>query len=207
MIKNIIWDFDGTLFDTYPAIVQAILDVLEEKYAIKYDADRVLDMVKKTIDYCIDQISREHKLDKENIRKDIRHQYYEVSAIEEKPFPGVKEVCHCVFENGYNLLVTHREYSSLTRMLEKYNLVSFFHEIISSDDEYPLKPDPTSFNFLINKYNLVKSETLGIGDRVLDIEAAHAAGIPSCYFNPDSKALKLATFNIHQIDELFTMLN
>ena len=103
MIKNIIWDFDGTLFDTYPAIVQAILDVLEEKYAIKYDADRVLDMVKKTTYYCIDQISREYKLDKDNIGEEIRQQYYEVSAIEQKPFPGVKEVCRCVFEKGYNM--------------------------------------------------------------------------------------------------------
>ena len=107
----------------------------------------------------------------------------------------------------YNLLVTHRDYSSLKRMLEKYGLISFIHEIISSDDGYPPKPDPKSFNFLINKYKLVKSETLGIGDRVLDIEAAHAAGIPSCYFNTNSKELKLATFNIHQIDELFNMLN
>lgn len=30
MIKNIIWDLDGTMFDTYPAIVYAIGESLEE---------------------------------------------------------------------------------------------------------------------------------------------------------------------------------
>ncbi|HLC34671.1 MAG TPA: hypothetical protein VJJ70_06710, partial [Anaerolineales bacterium] len=29
MIRNVIWDVDGTLFDTYPSIVRAFLDAAE----------------------------------------------------------------------------------------------------------------------------------------------------------------------------------
>ena len=74
-------------------------------------------------------------------------------------------------------------------------------------DGFPQKPDPTSFSFLIDKYDLVKRETIGIGDREIDVIAALAAGIPSCYFSADSKELNIATFNIHQINELFEILN
>lgn len=37
-IKNYIWDFDGTLFDTYPVMLDALQQTIV-KHGIQYDAD------------------------------------------------------------------------------------------------------------------------------------------------------------------------
>jgi phosphoglycolate phosphatase-like HAD superfamily hydrolase len=36
VIKHIIWDFDGTLFDTYSAIVYSFVEVLRREFNLNY---------------------------------------------------------------------------------------------------------------------------------------------------------------------------
>lgn len=49
--------------------------------------------------------------------------------------------------------------------------------VISHDDGFPRKPDPSAFLTLIERHHLPREETLTIGDRELDILAAQAAGV------------------------------
>ena len=77
---------------------------------------------------------------------------------------------------------------------------------MSSDANFPLKPDPASFNYIIDKYKLKKEETLGVGDRILDIEAANSAGIKSCFFAPEGSRIGVATYNISKMTDLLKIL-
>ncbi|MEJ2252240.1 MAG: HAD-IA family hydrolase [Candidatus Lokiarchaeota archaeon] len=91
--------------------------------------------------------------------------------------------------------------------LLKYNALSnYFEEIITREDEFPKKPDPESFLYIINKYKLPKEKVLAIGDRELDIKAAHSTNIKSCFFNPKGKTHELADFNIKDLTELERIL-
>lgn len=45
MYKHIIWDFDGTLFDSYPVMVKAALTVLEEQ-GIYESYDKIMSLMK-----------------------------------------------------------------------------------------------------------------------------------------------------------------
>jgi len=92
------------------------------------------------------------------------------------------------------------------KSLDKYGLQRYFREIISGNDDFPKKPDPSSFDYLIAKYHLVKHETLGVGDRDLDVKAAVNAGITSCYFNLDGVEMDIATYNIRSINDLLLLL-
>ena len=80
--------------------------------------------------------------------------------------------------------------------------MDYFTKLIAGDNGYPRKPDPTTFLYLLNEYNLVKNEVMAVGDRDLDIQAAKNAGIKSCYFNPDRETHPDADFQVHQLFEI-----
>ena len=59
--KNIIWDVDGTLFNTYPAIVAAFKAVLAEKGIIA-DAEWIMRLAMQSIGHCVVTLAKEYHL-------------------------------------------------------------------------------------------------------------------------------------------------
>ena len=182
MIKHIIWDFDGTLFDTYPAIRRAFQQALAE---MGHDMPQSMfdPLIKVNMDYCIKNISALFHVDPESYLAGFRLKYERIKAEESPPFPGVLEICQAVIDSGgQNFIVTHRSRVTGERLLEFHQMVNLFTDAIFRDDGFPLKPDPAMFDHLIQKYGLNKNETLAIGDRALDIAAGKAAGIQTALF-------------------------
>ena len=56
MIKDVIWDFDGTLFDTYPAIAGVFLESLES-FGISEDRRDVLKLLHQSLSDTYDYFS------------------------------------------------------------------------------------------------------------------------------------------------------
>ena len=83
---------------------------------------------------------------------------------------------------GLNLIVTHRRRAGLDQLLTTHGLADHFTDIISHDDRYPRKPEPDAFSTLIERHRLPRGETLAVGDRDIDILAAHAAGLAAAHF-------------------------
>lgn len=182
MIGSIIWDVDGTLFDTYPAIAksyhQAVTDLGGD-----VPLDWIMQAARVTMSHCVALLSERCQLDKaELVRKsDI---YYEQIPFEEQPpFPGVVEICRYIRSNGgKNLIVTHRGRRSVDGLLAAHNMTDLFSGCITRDDGYPRKPDPAAFTATVNLHQLDLSETINVGDREIDILAGQGAGIFSCLF-------------------------
>ncbi len=204
--RNLIWDFDGTLFDTYPDITRAFIDVLKKDYGVEYDYEKAFSLAKASISFCIENLADEFNIDREEFSEKYKERYFGELTFKDKPFEGVEEVLEYVSARGENFLITHRGYESLNEFLTRNDFNKYFIEIVTFDANFPLKPDPTSFNYIIDKYKLKKEETLGVGDRILDIEAAHASGIKSCFFDPNSSKIGIATYNIHKMKDLLKIL-
>jgi HAD superfamily hydrolase (TIGR01549 family) len=204
--RNLIWDFDGTLFDTYPEITRTFIDVLKKDYGVEYDYNQAYSIAKTSISLCIESLADEFDIDREEFYENYKKRYFGELTFEDKPFEGVEEVLEYTSERGGNFLITHRGFESLNEFLIRHNFNKYFIEIVTSDAKFPLKPDPTSFNYIIDKYKLSKEETLGVGDRILDIEAAHAAGIKSCFFDPGGSKIGVATYNISKMKDLLKIL-
>jgi len=182
MIKHIIWDFDGTLFDTYPGITLAAQQALAEM-GIDMPQTMFDPLVKVNLDYCVEQISTLFNVDPESYLAGFRLKYGSLSAETSPPFPGVLEICQAVIDGGgQNFIVTHRSRAGGEEILRFHQMQDLFKDAIYRDDGFPLKPDPAMFEHLIEKYNLKKEETLAVGDRALDIEAGRAAGIQTALF-------------------------
>jgi HAD superfamily hydrolase (TIGR01549 family) len=204
--RNLIWDFDGTLFDTYPEITKAFIDVLKKDYSINYGYKQAYSLAKSSITFCIESLADEFNIDREEFYENFKKRYFGEMTFEEKPFEGVEEVLEYVSARGGNFLITHRGSESLNEFLIRNDFKKYFIEIVSSDANFPFKPDPASFNYIIDKYKLLKEETLGVGDRILDIEAANSAGIKSCFFDPGGSKIGVATYNISKMKDLLKIL-
>jgi HAD superfamily hydrolase (TIGR01549 family) len=204
--RNLIWDFDGTLFDTYPEITRAFIDVLKKDYGIEYDYEKAYSLAKASINFCIESLADEFNIDREEFCENYKKRYFGELTYEGNPFEDVKEVLEFVLKKGENFLITHRDSESLNEFLKRNDFNKYFTEIVSADANFPLKPDPSSFNYIIDKYKLKKEETLGVGDRILDIEAARNAGIKSCFFDPNSSKIGIATYNINKMKDLLKIL-
>ena len=50
MIRNLIWDFDGTLFDTYPVSGGNFQRCIEKAYGVNEDVDEIMAKMKNSFD-------------------------------------------------------------------------------------------------------------------------------------------------------------
>jgi len=76
-------------------------------------------------------------------------------------------------------------------------------DIVSSQQGYPSKPDPSMALAALSKHSLNPDETLLIGDRERDILAGHAAGIQTCLFGKNNPSINVDI----QISEYHSLLD
>jgi phosphoglycolate phosphatase-like HAD superfamily hydrolase len=182
MIRNLIWDLDGTLLDTYPTMTQAFVAALAD-LGQTVDPARVDSLARQSLGYCAEVLAGETGINPEEIANRFAEHYSEVPLAQQPPFPGVVEVCRCIFtRGGMNAIITHRGRESAWRLLQEHRLDTYFADILGHEDGYPRKPDPAVFTAMVQKHHLKPEETLAIGDREIDILAGKAAGLQTCLF-------------------------
>lgn len=177
MIRNIIWDTDGILFDTLPAVTFAICQTLNEMgYAAALNW--VDELARKSLDYCVDTLAARFKLDPALLRRRSAEYYRQIPPERQPPFPDALDVCRWIAAHGgLNLIATARSIASTHLLLEAHHISALFGEIFSTEQGYPCKPDPAILVAAVEKYILDPAETLLICRRESDFLAAQAAGI------------------------------
>jgi phosphoglycolate phosphatase-like HAD superfamily hydrolase len=181
-IRHILWDVDGTLFDTYPAISAAILAALAEQHA-SIDRSIVTRMAMTSLGSTLPDLAKRFKLDYERLY--VRYEFFLAGTPlgSQRPFPSIRPLLNQIIRGGgMNLIATHRRPDSLIPLLKYHRLRTQFADILTCSDGYPRKPDPAMFNELIARHAIKPKETLAIGDRDLDIQAGKAAGVMTALF-------------------------
>lgn len=202
---QIFWDFDGTLFDTYPAIAQAFQDILREELALSVEYDEIYDRMKVTVRDALNYYRELYDISDSMIER------FEARRIvlEEKsnPYEGVAELLSSLKHRGVkHYLYTHRDLSA-KRMLTKHSLSQYFDLMITAEDGFPFKPSPEALLAIMKRYDMAKEESLMVGDREIDVKAAVNAGIDSCLISasPSAKASE-ADFVVPDMEALSRLL-
>ncbi|MDX9953977.1 MAG: HAD-IA family hydrolase [Anaerolineae bacterium] len=182
VIHNIIWDAGGTLFDTYPGMVQSFACALHE-HGVHIPETRILELARQSTQDAITTLAREGALEVTAFEAAFRRRYNAVIPENQLPFPGVIEVLAAICaQGGQNLIVTHRRRDSLDALLDAHNMRAYFSDRITAEDPFPRKPDPAALNEMVKRHALDRATTLLIGDRALDLDAGRAAGLRTCLF-------------------------
>ncbi len=203
MAKNILWDVDGTLFDTYPAITYAISKSLNEM-GLSIAMNVIDGLARQSLNLCVETLSQRFKLDPDLLHRRFAESYQTVDPANQLPFPGVCEVCGLIHaRGGLNIAVTHRDVRSTQRLLSAYALAPFFSDIFSVEQGYPRKPDPAMVLAALEIHALNPDQTLLVGDRDTDIQAGRTAGLKTCLFGQAGPA-DLADFQIESYAQLLS---
>ena len=182
MLRAVIWDFDGTICDTYPAIAHAVNTALAHFGAVATLA-RITDLASISLERCIRTLAEDFALPYDQLNAAFIATYQHVQPTDQPPFPGMHDLCQRLANAGiHNCIVTHRRRASLDILLATHDLRTLFTHIITADDAFPRKPAPDALLHLLAAYAIAPSDALVIGDRDLDIRAGQAAGIPTCLF-------------------------
>ena len=76
---------------------------------------------------------------------------------------------------GLNLVATHRDRTSAENLL--HALAVQTDDLVCAPDGLARKPNPQMNQILIKRHELDPTNVIAIGDRTIDVKAAHAAGI------------------------------
>jgi len=172
-----LWDFDGTLFDSYPLVAEAFSRIMTEE-GIPHDRDELFEVLTVTFG----ETKKVYGLSNEVYRRcvDLSHSWSLRPAV--TLFPGTAAVLRAICENGgRNYLYTHRNRTAWT-YLRLFGLEKYFAGGVDATMQFPPKPAPDAVNFICSRYGLDKEQTVMIGDREIDVLAGINAGTAGCLF-------------------------
>lgn len=208
MFRHIFWDMGGTMFDTYPQVDAMLARVVRERAAGgEVSALEVAELTRRSTRTAIIELSARFKIPPEVFR--AAEAELKARWVTDPPpvMPGLAAVMRVVHERGgLNLVVTHRDRASAMSLLDARGVR--VDDLICPEDGFARKPDPAMYRELINRHGLDPAQCLGVGDRPLDAQAAHAAGVsaamvitPNLQLDPGP-----SEFRIAHLSELITIL-
>ena len=176
MGRAYIWDLDGTLLDSYAAIVDGVYDAYKgfdvildkneiHEYVIKYSVNAYIEKMEAVTGLSFSLVKSRYS-ELEESKNGM------ITCME-----GAEDILKVLKDRGdEHFVFTHRGFSS-GPILERLGLLKYFTEVVSVARGFKRKPDPDAINFLLDKYKLDKDNTCYVGDRTLDMDCAHNAGI------------------------------
>lgn len=180
---GMLFDLDGTLVDTAPDMIGTVNDLRVEHGLATLPADVLrphvshgaVAMIRASFD-----LTDEHP-GFELLRQTFLSHYASRLADESRPFPGILDVLNSLEQQQRPWGVVTNKPSYLTDpLLEQLGLSDRAAVVISGDTLARAKPDPLPLTTACQRIQLAPADVLYIGDAERDIQAAKAAGNPSC---------------------------
>lgn len=178
MIKAVLFDFDGTLADTYDAWYSLMNGVLKEMNYEEISTEEFESKCwGKKITECFEIL----------VGKDNAQEAYTI-ALEKssdsfskiRVFEESKHVLSQIHESGYKIaLVSNTMSPFLKPMVEVSGLGEYFNLVIGADSVENPKPSPDIIEYTLKEMKIGKEEAIFVGDTVYDSQSARSAGIQS----------------------------
>lgn len=204
MIKNIIWDFDGTLCNSYPQIAGTFKDILEENN-IDIAYKKILKGMKKnSAGSYITNICTKYNLNRDEIYLEQSRKVDKNIEKNSKLYKNTVQSIKKLKERGINsYILSHQKKDIIFKILKKYNIEKEFLDVVTPEEGFKRKPSDEMFVELINRNNIDPKKTLNIGDRILDHMPAKKLKMKTCYYDEDNLNEKFETdFKIKKMTEV-----
>lgn len=180
--KDAIWDFDGTLFDTYPHIAKTLCEALKG-LGCEAPYEEALALMSITFGHGFKIYADKLGLTSDEVKAAYRAAEARLGWVDTAtPFPYVEEALQFIIDNGgRNFVFTHKG-ASVNDHLARFDFARYFVDVVSLDSSMKLKPSPDGNLYIMNKHAVAPETAIGIGDRDIDMGAARNSGIASCLF-------------------------
>lgn len=177
----IVFDLDGTLVDTLPAIAAACNGVLDEiglpthptEAYRRFAGDGATMLIRRATGHRFDD-------DPERLSDLVRMFRERDEKTDEElahPYEGVASTLAGLLERDVPLaILSNKEHAEAVALVEKRFGMEPFVNVLGHDGRFPLKPDPESLLHLIKEARTVPARTIYVGDTDTDMRTGRAAG-------------------------------
>ena len=202
MKPTFIWDLDGTLLDSYAAILAGIQETYEQ-FDIPFDREAIKAFILKySVKDLLMRDAATYGLDSQELNR-VRATSLKEKNTQIPLMDGAREILAWTAEEGIqNFVYTHKSDNAF-QVLTDLGIDRYFTEILTSDSGFERKPNPEALLYLIDKYQLDRSQTYYVGDRLLDVETAIHAGISSINLQIDGLDQNQKISHLLEIKRLF----
>lgn len=207
--QYIIFDFDGTLINTDPAIIASWQEVFRTYRGEESDIDTLYHTFGETIK---DTVAR--FFPDENQEEVIRcYRAYQDAHCKDliALFEGIPELLDELDARGRTLaIVTSRLAKTTAEYLDMCGIRDRFKVIITADDTKAHKPDPEPLLIALDKLGASKEEAVMLGDTRFDIGCCHNAGVDSIlvhWGHPSTGDEGEPTWHIDRPEELLGLID
>ncbi len=186
-IRCIIYDCDGVLFDSFEANTKLYNDLCamvgrgplkqEEMDYVHthtvFEAIRFIFGGKDNLEKKALEILQEKQVDLKN--------YVHYLKME----PHLLEVLRALKEKGMLRAINTNRTTSMTYIMERFNLWPYFEMVVTALDVKNPKPHPESIEKIVAAFKLKKEEAVFVGDSEVDKQTAESSGVKFiAYKNP-----------------------
>jgi beta-phosphoglucomutase len=194
MIRTVIFDMDGVIVDTEPVHRYAYFRHFKELGIVVSDDDYATFTGRSTKNVY------QHLKDKHGLAPEVetlvlaKREFFN-RAFDEKPdldlLDGVRALIEDLHQHGLELiLASSASHSTIDRVMQRFQLESYFTHLVSGEDFPRSKPDPTIFEHAASLSETPKAECLVIEDSANGVTAAKAAGLYCIGYNSEHSPLQ-----------------
>jgi len=175
-IRALVFDLDGTLVDSYGPIT-ASLNHARAHWDLPPLAE---DLVRQLVGHGLEAlVAQEVGTDRvtEGVRL-FREKYQAVFAADTRALPESLETLRDLHGKGYSLAVASNKPARFSRkILEHLGMLRFVTFVAGPDTAGSTKPEPAMIHSCLEAMQSTATDTIYIGDMVLDVESATRAGL------------------------------
>lgn len=179
--ENILFDFDGTLFDTSKGVLKSFDNVIGF-YNLQVKKSDYRKMMGPPLEESFLSILKLPKSEIENAIQKYREYYSEHGIFELDEYEGVEKLLLDLRATGKKLFVaTSKPEFFAKKILSKFEMLHFFEFVGGADLHERKRVKKTDVIKYVLENNELKPENcLMVGDREYDIKGANHFGIASC---------------------------
>lgn len=172
----VLFDFDGTLIDSYPAIAASVNFIRRQHGAPPLSIAEVKEHVGRGPDYLLAHTVPGYQ----KVTDVARYREHHPTVMFEGTIllPGAADTLARLHADGKRLgLCSNKPRLFSGRLLEHLGVATYFDIVLGPEDVARPKPAPDMLRAALERLMLPADRVLYIGDMTVDIETARAAGV------------------------------
>ena len=179
-ISLIVYDFDGTLVDTFADIAGSVNLALTEMGLNPLDKKTIRGNIGSGMFNLMTRSLMKSGCNDIETSVLLFQKHYSLHLLDQTNFyPNGKEIVEYFFDKK-NAILSNKPISFIEKILKALSFSKPFDSIIGGDSLDVKKPDPKGLLLMMNKFNCPPEKTLMVGDSAIDIETGKHAGVITC---------------------------
>jgi phosphoglycolate phosphatase len=197
MFRLVVFDLDGTLFDSAGAILESLNLTFSEIGLGPYEWDRDIARFfgRPFVVWAETLLSEGGKYSEANVNRMAERMFGNYAVMgpkHSKLNPGALEALGGLKKKGIKLAVATNMVGKDTKIfLSHFGLDGYFEKVCTISDVSKGKPDPGQMKCILNEIKAKRNEVLMVGDSLTDVEFARNSGVRVALLDaPWNKSLK-----------------